>query len=518
MGGESERRSGEDGPGGALKDIGDQLQQKSEDEGPYEEPRYSKIDDKRPTYHPPADSTMSDVMETVKTSNNNQKQSPGVIGRITQSLNPFGSSDPSPTPEKVDEKRPSQKSETSREKKLQQEVNQLQTEKTSLRKGFNDLAIKFNLQTKDLNSKKKLIKEWEDWKDESDELWRKRGEELRKSKAAYDRLFDDYSKLKRTKEDLETELDEEREVNKTLRQDIKNQEGVVTEAHSRAISLLAGHVSSEFPDDQVRTELQDLFEKCSEWCMDNRLPRITKVEETRNLMLTEGIINDLDCEDHLRFDMAHRTATAIMLQAALTKTLLQTFLGNPFFLGQHCLNKTALQGGLYTSQFPGSKAGKLTQSPGASVEATVTWRIQTCQYLEQAFPPRRQALQACAEGFAKTYEPLIEPLDRESLTQLTKLFETTCSLALRLWRLRTNIRIETLGDATLHRFQSMFGDMEAHPAVGLLKGDKRFDGRPICVVVRPRIVSEPVESESRGRGIVWSPAQVWVSNWEDAGY
>ncbi|ENH73323.1 hypothetical protein FOC1_g10008808 [Fusarium oxysporum f. sp. cubense race 1] len=439
MGGESERRSGEDGPGGALKDIGDQLQPKSEDEGPYEEPRYSKIDDKRPKYHPPADSTMSGVMETVKTSNNHQKQSPGVIGRITQSLNPFGSSDPSTTPEKVNEKHPSQKSETSREKKL------------------------------------------------------------RKSKAAYDRLFDDYRKLKRTKEDLETELDEERDVNKTLRQDIKNQEGVVTEAHSRAISLLAGHVSSDFPDDQVRTELQDLFEKCSEWCMDNRLPRITNVEETRKLLLTEDIVNDLDCEEHLRFDMTHRTATAILLQAALTKRLLQIFLSDPFFLGQNCLHKTALQG-------------------GASAEATVTWRIQTCQYLEQAFPPQKQALQTCAENFAKAYQPLIEPLDRESLTQLTKLFETTCSLALRLWKLRTNIRIEALGDATLHRFQSMFGDMEAHPTVGLLKGDKRFDGRPICVVVRPRIVSEPVESENRGRGIVWSPAQVWVSNWEDAGY
>ncbi|KAF4487752.1 hypothetical protein FAGAP_11399 [Fusarium agapanthi] len=500
MGGESEQRSGGDGPGGAaLKDIGDQLQPKSEDEGPYEEPRYSKIDDKRPKYHPPEDSIMSDVVETVKTSSHQPKQNPGVIGRITQSLNPFGPSEPSTIPEKVTEKQPSQKSETSREKKLQKEVTQLRTDKISLSTSLNNLTAKFNLQTKDLDCKKRLVKQWEDWKDKSDEHWRKQGEEHRKTEAAYDRLFDDYHKLKRTKQDLETELDEERNENKTLRQDIQDQEVVVTEAHSRAISLLAGHVSSDFPDDQVRTELQDLFEKCSEWCIDNRLPQIETVEETRNLMRTEGIINDPDCEEHLRFDVTHRTATAVLLQAALTKTLVQIFLGNPFFLSRHCLNKTALQG-------------------GASAEATVTWRIQTCQYLEQAFPPHEQGLQACAEGFAKTYEPLIEPLDRESLTQLTKLFETTCSLALRLWKLRTNIRILALGDATLHRFQSMFGDMEAHPTVGLLKGDKRFDGRPICVVVRPRIVSQPVESESCERGIVWATAQVWVSNWEDAGY
>ncbi|KAF5587615.1 hypothetical protein FPANT_6843 [Fusarium pseudoanthophilum] len=517
MGAESEQRCGEDGPGGAaLKDIGDQLQPRSEAEGPYEEPRYSKIDDKRPKRHIPEDSIMSDVVETVKASNHPSKQNPGVIGRITQSLNPFGSSEPSTIPEKVTKKQPSHKSETSRESKLQKEVTQLRTDKIALSTSLKDLTIKFNLQTNDLDGKKHLIKQWEEWKVNSDEHWRKRGEEHRKTKDAYDRLFHDYNKLKRTKADLETELDEERDVNKTLRQDIQNQEVVVTEAHSRAISLLAGHVSSDFPDDQVRTELGDLFEKCSEWCIDNRLPLIEKVEDTRNLLLTEGIINDLDCEEHLRFDLMHRTATAVLLQAALTNTLMQTFLGNPFFLGQHCLNKTALQGGLYTS--PPEATRQTNTISGASAEATVTWRIQTCQYLEQAFPPHNRALQTYAEGFARTYEPLIEPLDRESLTQLTKLFETTCSLALRLWKLRTNIRIETLGDATLHRFQSMFGDMEAHPTVGLLKGDKRFDGRPICVVVRPRIVSEPVESENRARGIVWSPAQVWVSNWEDAGY
>ncbi|KAF5649372.1 hypothetical protein F52700_645 [Fusarium sp. NRRL 52700] len=500
MGGESEQRSGEDGPGGAaLKDIGDRLQPRSEDEGPYEEPRYSKINDKRPKYDPPEDAVMSDVAETLKTSNDQPEQNPGMFGRITQSLNPFGPSEPSTIPQKVIEKQPSHKSETSREKKLQKEVTQLRTEKISLSTSLNNLSTKFSLQTKDLDGKKRHIKQWEDWKVKSDEVWRKREEDLRKLKDAYDRLSGDYHKLKRTKEDLETELDEERDVNKTLKQDIEDQEVVVTEAHSRAISLLAGHVSSDFPDDQVRTELQGLFEKCSEWCIDNRLPQIAKVEETRSLMLTEGIINDLDCEEHLRFDMTHRTATAVLLQAALTKTLVQTFLGNPFFLGQHCLNKTALQG-------------------GANAEATVTWRIQTCQYLEQAFPPHNQALQTYAEGFARTYEPLIKPLDRESLAQLTKLFNTTCSLALRLWKLRTNIRTEALGDATLHRFQNMHGDMEAHPTVGLLKGEKRFDGRPICVVVRPRIVSEPVGSENRGRGIVWSTAQVWVSNWEDAGY
>lgn len=95
MGGESERQSGDDDSGGALKNIGDQLRPKSEDEGPYEEvfnfgtqsdpltklqqPRYSKTEDKKPRYYPPADATMTDVFETVKASEHQPKVSQQVI-------------------------------------------------------------------------------------------------------------------------------------------------------------------------------------------------------------------------------------------------------------------------------------------------------------------------------------------------------------------------------------------------------------------------------------------------------
>ncbi|KAF9765175.1 hypothetical protein IL306_002585 [Fusarium sp. DS 682] len=498
MGGESDRRSEEHGPGGALKDISDQLQPRSEDEGPYEEPKYTKVDDKKTKNDPSADSTMIDVVETVKTSNHQSKPNPSVITRITSSLNPFGSPEATTNTDKEKDKKSSQKPETQKEKKLQSEVKRLQNEKDSLNRKLDERAIRCNSLSTDLEAEKRLVKRWEDWKEMSDEHWRTKREELKILRTSYDSLYEDYLKLNRTKKDLESELEEERDLNKTLREDIQNQEGVVTEAHSRAISLLAGHVSSDFPDDQIRAELQELFDKCFDWCQDNRVARVSNVEETRHLMLSEGIMKDLDCEEHLRFDITHKTATTILLQAALAKRLVQTLQDNPFFLGNHCMQRTALQGGV-------------------SAEATATWRIQTCQYLEQAFPPHKQALQSCAENFAKTYEPLIEPLDETSLMQLTKLFEKTCSLALRIWKLRTNIKIQELGDDTLQRFQSMFGDMEAHPAVGLPKGDKRFDGRPICVVVYPRIVSEPVESGDRGRGIVWSQAQVWVSNSQPSG-
>ena len=101
------------------------------------------------------------------------------------------------------------------------------------------------------------------------------------------------------------------------------------------------------------------------------------------------------------------------------------------------------------------------------------------------------------------------------MAELIDLFETFAKLALRLWKLKTRIRLEGL--TCLHRFEGMNADMEAHSTVGILAGDKELDGRPICVLVQPCIVSEPIlEGRSKPQRIVWSKASVWVSNWENS--
>jgi hypothetical protein len=120
-----------------------------------------------------------------------------------------------------------------------------------------------------------------------------------------------------------------------------------------------------------------------------------------------------------------------------------------------------------------------------------------------------------AKNFAETYEALIMPLDSISEDELIDLFEALRTLALKMWKRKTNIKVESLGDPTLDDFKVMYGDMEAHSSVGLLAGDHSLDGRPICVVVRPRILSQPiVDRGGRAKGIVWSTASVWVSKAE----
>lgn len=143
-----------------------------------------------------------------------------------------------------------------------------------------------------------------------------------------------------------------------------------------------------------------------------------------------------------------------------------------------------------------------------------SWRIQTCQYLEEAFPPCKELFSDCAATFEQTYKPLIKNLNTASVIELSELFEDFCKLARRLWRLRTNIKVQELGDESLRQFQVMSANMEAHSTVKLLSGDKRLDGRPICMVVSPRIVSEPIEAKRTGsvKAVIWSAAQVWVSN------
>ena len=142
------------------------------------------------------------------------------------------------------------------------------------------------------------------------------------------------------------------------------------------------------------------------------------------------------------------------------------------------------------------------------------WRIQTCDFLERTTHPSkvRDFCTAQAKSFAQTYEKLMIPLNETDTEELIGLFVSFGNLALKLWKRKANIKVESLGDHALNDFEVMYGKTEAHSSVGLLAGDHSLDGRPICVVVRPRIVSQPItERGGTAKGIVWSAASVWVS-------
>lgn len=174
--------------------------------------------------------------------------------------------------------------------------------------------------------------------------------DLEEQKIAHDCLEKKYIKLQSDKDDLEQELQGEKSLIEELRQNIEKEERVVAKAHQNAISLLARDVSSDFPDDQVKAGFKDLFDRCSEWCYYNRAEAIRNVEEVRGFLLTSGIVDDSGFPEHLRFNMMHNTATSVLLQALLAKTLCGTFLKDPFFLGglgrqERLVSKSALTEG-----------------------------------------------------------------------------------------------------------------------------------------------------------------------------
>lgn len=140
--------------------------------------------------------------------------------------------------------------------------------------------------------------------------------------------------------------------------------------------------------------------------------------------------------------------------------------------------------------------------------------MRTCEFLEAAFPPNGDFFAQRAQAFASRYAYLLEPLDETGMAELADLYERFCWIALQLWKRKALISVEGLGEQEgLKHFLSGDGEMEAHASVQHELGSTRLDGRPIHVLVRPRIVAEPILNSGRsGSRVVWSNAVVWVSN------
>lgn len=369
-------------------------------------------------------------------------------------------------------------------------------------------------------------------------------EELSELKEKYKRLKDASTKH------LE-ELEERRGYVEVLQQNISEQERVVERAHKMAVSELARNVSSDFPDGEIKAQFRTLQNNVFDWCMDNKLERINADLGIVVAMLTQsGVLlpENGALPKHLQFDARHSTATAVLLEAALSRELCRKTLDDPFFLASRFDTAAAPQAPNFAATMPGAfpTASQVTLDGITEVSsaeswrqslykaasalprpATIDWRIETCKFLEQVCPPSSPAAKrifhAMAMDFVMKYRFLIQPLSSHSEQELVDLFENFGRLALRLSKRRTAITIEDFSyhSGSLTHFHAMHDYMEAHPAVKLLAGDGRLDGRPICVVVWPRIVSEPINKLSSngasGSSVVWTSAVVWVSNKEEEG-
>lgn len=97
------------------------------------------------------------------------------------------------------------------------------------------------------------------------------------------------------------------------------------------------------------------------------------------------------------------------------------------------------------------------------------------------------------------------------MDDLVSIISSFAKLALRLWRTRTNIHVQGMHSLAEKRFQLGSGHMDGDTAAVAAFG-QRLNGRPIGVLMRPLIMSEPITTkQGEERMVVWSKALAWVS-------
>lgn len=125
----------------------------------------------------------------------------------------------------------------------------------------------------------------------------------------------------------------------TLKRKISEDEAVVTKAHETMMSQLAQDVSRDFPDDEIRTELQKFFQgDFFSWCADVSAQHFVEPQKVEVLMDRFGIINSSHsyntAPSHLKFEMnmPDGSSPLTLLQSALSSELCHSFLTDPYFL------------------------------------------------------------------------------------------------------------------------------------------------------------------------------------------
>lgn len=313
----------------------------------------------------------------------------------------------------------------------------------------------------------------------------------------------------KSKQDLETELRQEKDFATKLIADIKEQEEVVINANNAAVSLWARNVSGDLPDDTIRRELQLFFDgDFQDWCRDNSVEQINDQQKLAGRLARRSIMSGVQNPSHLRIDMSNAVAPAVLLQAALPASLCQDFLANSLItLGQ------LLREGLGHSLRDIEAEFRFS---GVERDEVTAWKRHTLQLLGKALALRHKDFLPWAEGFISLLHGLIQdPKAHHIAVDLAQLAEQFARLILKIETL--DMTIESMGLSHFENisFQSSSYEMTADTAVNLQPGDRKLDGRPIIVVTRPLITSLLNAGGSKpAEPVVLLKASVWVSNSE----
>jgi hypothetical protein len=123
---------------------------------------------------------------------------------------------------------------------------------------------------------------------------------------------------------LEAELKNERQLIEDLKNTIKEQEAQLNQAHGAAINLLIQDVSTTYPDDHIKRDLQSFLEdNLLGWCIDYAVDKIEDPNAGALLAERKVLTTVPDAT-------GPTIPIQLLLRAALTQHLYHNFLREPF--------------------------------------------------------------------------------------------------------------------------------------------------------------------------------------------
>ncbi|EGX96744.1 hypothetical protein CCM_01402 [Cordyceps militaris CM01] len=314
-------------------------------------------------------------------------------------------------------------------------------------------------------------------------------------------------------ESLQDKIANYKQNNKTSTKIIKKLEARVAEneaqlskAYSGAMSAWAEDVSRDMPDDVIKSKINSFFQgDFFSWCADMCAPEIEWNNAYKQVLYYYNLVNQdllyLTGPAYLLFnyDAPDGSSSLVLLQAALAKTLVNTFLTNPYFL---LGDVPVLQ------EIESALAQK-------SLKEATNWRVNTVRSLERTFPLDPEQIEVHVNLFLNTFGFLIETPDSSAREDLASLFAHFSQIALKLWQTPTSIRV--VGMEHMDDCPFVKGNLywECEPAVASALGEQ-VSGRPIGVVIRPCILSDPIpEPGEQSTPVVWSKALAKMTSWTD---
>ena len=142
--------------------------------------------------------------------------------------------------------------------------------------------------------------------------------------------------------------------------------------------------------------------------------------------------------------------------------------------------------------------------------------MKTLSIIKSSKSPSKEQLSYTADHlFAEFVDLVKEDCDLDELAALLLKFS---QLADQLWMVGTQIRVERCpGTLVPGGFQASSPSVVADSSVRLPQGDKKLDGRPVALCVRPLVTSRSLGKEDGSQdggapAAVWSKARVWVSS------